>query len=585
MKTLVLMMLVTGTLFPQAPDPEELETLDTPDALQYVDELLDQLFQPFNLVLADSTALAAHGYSGSAISVILQWQQREESKRNVRVLKHGLKGRDKTLLAVDLERTTWQNQTLIRQRMEYSASLSGWRILNKSRIRTSWGNVYVLTEQDPGEEHLVDHGIISLSTTVFPWFDRLILGDYHINLGRGMILNQQGVRSSMDPRSLGPGEVVSIRPHFSTRETDFYRGLAGTFSQNNWKGTLFVSRRVAMGKAQGNGFSEDSDGIHPAGKALQYQTFSHAGLALETTFRALRFFGSLVYDPMHETAFRGEYGLSSDIFGSHSIQIHTDRLDPQASRMIASWSYASESLVTALQYRRYLSMQDIRSGNVPAWLGSSAVNETGISTRIQLRPIKGLQLRYGLNTSRHVALRSYADLGSIQEHRAQISSRSSLGRIQLDLVKKLEKPVFSGDVWTGQVKSTTTIKNAVSYTIEFADDLQYWVNLKSAYEKPYSGLLMQQRLSGKKGAWKWSIGHVRFSIPDYAVRLSIYETSLAESFSFYTAFDDGQRWFFYLKHQGLEYLDLEFKITQTSSDNDMAESKQLSGGFQMSIVL
>jgi len=69
------------------------------------------------------------------------------------------------------------------------------------------------------------------------------------------------------------------------------------------------------------------------------------------------------------------------------------------------------------------------------------------------------------------------------------------------------------------------------------------------------------------------------------MRLSIYETSVAESFSFYTAFDDGDRWFLYLKQQTLNWFDMEMKLVQTRSFDAPVVHKQLAISLQMSVVL
>ena len=97
--------------------------------------------------------------------------------------------------------------------------------------------------------------------------------------------------------------------------------------------------------------------------------------------------------------------------------------------------------------------------------------------------------------------------------------------------------------------------------------------------------MIQQRLTWEKGSWKWATGYVRFSIPDYTMRLSVYETSVAESFGFYTAFDDGDRWFLYLKQQLVNWFHIELKLVQTRSFEHASLPKQLAFSLQMSVVL
>lgn len=69
------------------------------------------------------------------------------------------------------------------------------------------------------------------------------------------------------------------------------------------------------------------------------------------------------------------------------------------------------------------------------------------------------------------------------------------------------------------------------------------------------------------------------------MRLSVYETSVAESFGFYTAFDDGDRWFLYLKQGVVNWFHIELKLVQTRSFEFPVSPKQLALSLQMSIVL
>ena len=585
MKRLLILLISIGIALSQSADYDESDILDAPDAIQYLDELFDQLFQSFSITTADSLALYVHGYSPRATSTILEWQELHENERSFSSLRRKLEGNDKILLDDDIEKETWQTQTYFRQRMQYSESLSGWRILNKGRVRSVWGDFHVIAEQDPGEAQLTDHKALSFFTTTVPGFDHMIIGDFHVSLGKGMVLNQQGSRMNLNPGSLNGNNLISIRPHYSSREVDFFRGIAGGFTRENLSAFLFLSRRIATGSGAGSAFIEDADGMHPLGKDLQHQMLTHAGMAWESSLRIIRLFGATLFDPSDERLFSQEFGISAKLGETHLLQLHADGLIPNDSRMIFGWTYSTKPMVLAIQHRRFRSMRELESGHLFTRLGSSATNEEGISARFQLRPTKGLQIRYALENALSIQLFSLGDLRSIQEHRIQLIRRLNTGSIQLDISNKRESPAIQGNVWNDQFIQTATNKGALSFVRRYPSQLDYRVNLKVAFENAQSGFLVQQRLIQDVGKWRWSLGYVRFFISDYKVRLSIYESGLAESFSFYTAYDDGERWFIYLKHQVLSYLEMELKISQTSTFNNADEAKQLAWGFQLSIVL
>jgi len=573
------------SVFPQRVNSQEIEELDDPNEAQYLDQLLDRIFQTFSIETADSLALDEHGYSEQAILSILEWQQQDESVGTPRWLRKQLRGQDKILLKQDLKSAAVQTQSQFRQRLQYSASLKGWRTLNKGRIWNNQIYLNILTEQDPGEDRFTDHAVMTLSSRSVPGFDNLILGDFHVNWGGGLILNQQGSRMSLNPRSLVRQKRLLLRPHYSSREVDYFRGLAGSFSHNNTHGSAFISRRKARGRWDGETFKEDADGIHPMAKSFEIHTLNALGLAVETEVARLRLFGATLIHPDEPKGMEYELGLACSPMGSHSCQIYTNSLDQNNQRILFSWMYSTKPIVLSFQYRRYNSIEEIASGYVPTLLGASAINETGIAFRVQIRPGKKIQIRYALETGGPEQFNSIQDYRTIQHHKAQLVKRLEKGILQLDLSRKLEYPVVEGSIWESRFTNLKITKAAVSLVHPFSAHLNYRVNLKSTFLNRNHALLVQQRLSGERNTWKWSIGYVRYSIPTYPMRLSVYETSVAESFSFYTAYDDGDRWFIYLKQQAHKYVDLELKVVQTRSFDMLVNSKQLALSLQMSIVL
>jgi len=80
------------------------------------------------------------------------------------------------------------------------------------------------------------------------------------------------------------------------------------------------------------------------------------------------------------------------------------------------------------------------------------------------------------------------------------------------------------------------------------------------------------------------VGLVRYIVPEADLRLSIYESNVVESFSFFTAFNDGQRWFIYFSNHFNEQARMEFRLSQTTRYESPNYSKQLDFSFQLSVV-
>ena len=582
MRYIILFLMLPFIAYPQFQGPLEEDELEDPDETQYLDQLLTTIFQPFSIETADANALLEHGYSGAAIETILIWQEGDESLMSLRRKIHGS---DLILLKKDIQQDSQPTQIQLRQRIQYSPSLNGWRILNKGRFWNSWGSIMVLGEQDPGEGELTDHAIITLSSQSIPRFDNVILGDFHVSLGGGLILNQQGSRPSLLPASLIRTRQSTIRPHYSSREIDYYRGIAGNFSVRELRGTAFISSRSMKGTTPGNQFKEDGDGIHPTGRILEYRRANNIGLALETAATGIQLYGSTIYNPLLQAGIAYELGLTGELSKSQTIQVYTNSLDFKNHRIIGTWAYLTSELQVSLQYRHFISDEILAPGAISALLGSSASNEKGISVRTRLRPNQKMQIHYAFDTGLSIDVQSAHDYGVIQQHKLQVVQKLDKDIVQLDFSQKKEHPVLEGDIWAGQFSSRRLTKGALSFTHLFSGHLKYRINLKSAFQQSESAFLVQQRLSGNKGSWKWAMGYVRFSIPDYRMRLSVYETSVAESFGFYTAFDDGDRWFLYLKRKMVSWFNMELKLVQTRSFEIPVLLKQLALSFQMSVVL
>jgi len=80
------------------------------------------------------------------------------------------------------------------------------------------------------------------------------------------------------------------------------------------------------------------------------------------------------------------------------------------------------------------------------------------------------------------------------------------------------------------------------------------------------------------------VGLVRYIVPEADLRLSIYESNVVESFSFFTAFNDGQRWFIYFSNHFNKQARMELRLSETSKYESLNYSKQLDFSFQLSVV-
>jgi len=580
MKRLFVLLCLLGIGFSQIFEEE----VDDPDEDLLLALLLDRILQPFCVTAADSTELIAHGYSPAAVDSILMWQTRSGQGNPLHHRRPCLEGQDLTILEDDLRQRSWQTKTTFRQRVDISKDFTSTRIVNKGRVHAGWGDWHFLLEQDPGEVLLTDHWVLSVNLGKTWRFDELILGDYHLDIGQGLILRQQGVRRSLNPGSLTRSSNFNVRPHYSSRETRFFRGLAGTFTQGDLQGMIFVSSRSARGRMVNGNFLEDSDGIHPVAADLVHRPINTAGLAGDLTWHKLKLFGGMMIRE-EISNLSTEFGVSMPLGGSHLIQVHVAGFSGDDSRLLATWRQDTRGMTWAVQFRRYNAQTALAWGAVPAALGAGADNEQGIGFRMRVKLLESLQCSYALESGRPVALTDLTEIHAREQHKLQLIQRLEQGRLQVDLGKKDEVSMDRTDGWPGSIQQVTVSTAALAYSRSLGATVDYKFNLKSAWQGQRAGFLIQQRFSGRQGKMTWFLGFARYAVPEYALRLSMYESGLVESFSFFTAYDDGERWTLILRVDPHPKSMLEMKFSRTRSHTDLEAGEQLDLSLQLSIVL
>jgi len=86
------------TVWAQESDLPHLIETDDPDERSYSILLLDQLFNPINIAVADSASLCTKGYTKDAAKLIVAWQAKGSTEKGYKKLHKDLRGDDLALL-------------------------------------------------------------------------------------------------------------------------------------------------------------------------------------------------------------------------------------------------------------------------------------------------------------------------------------------------------------------------------------------------------------------------------------------------------------------------------------------------------
>ena len=126
----------------------------------------------------------------------------------------------------------------------------GIRNFEKLKVILDDIEVHVVTDKDPGEINYLDFCSLSLEMKNQPVFSTLILGDYCISLGNGMLLSDLGVASktSGPVRPLFDRSSFRLNAYDSRCESGFLRGGAVTFPVGSIEAAAFISSKNLSAK-------------------------------------------------------------------------------------------------------------------------------------------------------------------------------------------------------------------------------------------------------------------------------------------------------------------------------------------------
>ena len=139
------------------------------------------------------------------------------------------------------------------------------KLYNKLNFQNSFASVGIIAEKDPGEIKINDFNSLYLNLTKLSFIDNLVLGDYNLKVGQGLIAaGPYGVMKSSEaiiPVKKGKGIII---PYKSVQENLFFRGVAIQLNLSFLDLLFFYSRKQidAVIDSSGNINSVSMDGYH-----------------------------------------------------------------------------------------------------------------------------------------------------------------------------------------------------------------------------------------------------------------------------------------------------------------------------------
>ncbi|MCF7905046.1 MAG: hypothetical protein K9M49_07815 [Candidatus Marinimicrobia bacterium] len=476
----------------------------------------------------------------------------------------------------------WQfslGKAVLRQRIQYSPSLQGWRMMNKGWVKGDFLDVTFVLEQDPGEKRSNDHAAFSVATDRLQGIDQVLLGNFVVRAGSGMLFSPGYSRLSILPGSL----TTRLRPrataHYSTRENGYLQGIAASWQRDGMDIVAYGSGRQLLGRWRESGFAEDLTGIHPVSKSYATKLHREFGLLMlyydQGTFY---YVGSKITKGMEmELGYQWEHD-------NQKIQLFIV-LGAGYKRLVADWAVRMELLRVSIQLRHY--EENDRGTSAPLRLISqNGSGETAYALRIQTNPRKFLRLHFSLDGGLPSYINSLVDLQHIQQFSLMAILKARERKLQVQLSSKKRYPMYPDDLWSGSRIDWKVNKLSLSYSHQLHQSLRYRANIKVAQSGHQRSALLQQRLQWSPvRSYRINLGYSRYLVPDSRLNLTTYETGLIESYSFFSAYGDGQRWYLLVRCEPFRSSIIEFRVAQTQKFQETFTSIPPAFGFQLSIVL
>jgi hypothetical protein len=119
---------------------------------------------------------------------------------------------------------------------------SGIKLLNKFSLHNSLGEFGFVSEKDPGETSYTDFLSFHLLLKNVGPFEKVIIGDYTFEFGQGIALwGPFGYAKSSDIVTPVKKTEIIIKPYNGSDENHFFRGIASSYSVNNFLISFFYS--------------------------------------------------------------------------------------------------------------------------------------------------------------------------------------------------------------------------------------------------------------------------------------------------------------------------------------------------------
>jgi hypothetical protein len=466
-------------------------------------------------------------------------------------------------------------------------------------------------DKDPGEPFFsgpnrwgFDFYSAHLELRVNEKFTQLILGDYTVRAGQGLVM-WQGFSMGKSADGLQVSRPTSqIRPYSSSDENFFFRGVASTFRKGIFVSHVFVSSKksdgnIDVGEDGSKTFSSlQSSGYHRTiSEAEDKNSIRHslAGAIVGLTTGNLHLGVNMLYERFQYPMFRGEQLYQQYMFKgreNHNISLDYRWINGAFHffgelALSKSGGFAGIQGMEALlhdQFKMALIFRHYQKNYQATWAGAfgengRAMNETGFYAGFRALPFSRITLS-GYADWFWSPWINYSTSGPSHGYDYALQADLRLTRrvtfyLRLKQKFKMDKSK-SGYVYADWPLSRTSMRIHGHFQVSKNFSLRSRVEpVWYQYNMKESGILFLQDVvwsppgkafsASARGSW--------FASDGYNSRIYAFENDLLYNFSTPSFFGKGTRAYLNLRYRLSEGLDFWFKVGGTLySDRDVISS-------------
>ena len=459
-----------------------------------------------------------------------------------------------------------------------SGAYAGGRLSHSLRYSFNWHNRIrfgVSADKDAGERGY-DFWSSYLFVKDMGVLKELILGNFNAQFGQGLLMGGGfSVGKSMALSTMSR-QTQGLKPHSSTREYGYQRGVGAALGWGNTAFTLMASRTPLDATLKGDTVisSFKEDGYHRTPLELSKKhnvTLSMLAANVRYSFRGLRF-GVTALTERFSLPYKGHggfTGVSADCSvnrARYSVQAELSLLDSKPA-LIAQQTFRMRNGWTANAVFRHYS-----PGYVS--LHSNAMAEGGVQNETGL--LTGLA-----HNGRNLKVSGYADLFMHPEARYGASAPSNgmdlrmeadwrAGRRDAVYATARFKAKQKDCKYTGQLEYCLTGRYRLRWTHDFSSGAQlrtqfFYVRYDFIAEPITNGYALtgsfdHSLLDSKLDV---SLSAAAFCTESYDCRVSVYESGLRYSYNFISLYGKGGRLAATVKYRMTPHMQLNLKAGGT----------------------